>query len=241
MSMPRKVPCTVAGLTAHGGSVYTVDLAPERPLPTFLPGQFLHLTVEDFDPSGFWPESRVFSIASSPRDRSRVRICYAVKGRYTARMEERLKVGGRVWIKMPFGDFVVKPAPEVVLVAGGTGFAPFVPFLLGWAEDETATTQVRLLYGARSPALLLYREVVEVCGRCGDRFRGRLRSEAPPGAGDTILAGRLDLGDVRALCSDPESAVFYLSGPPAMLQYFQSGLCGQWGIDPGRVRVDAWA
>ena len=92
MSMPRKVRCTVESITDHGGRVYTVDLVPASSVPAFRPGQFLHLTVDDYDPASFWPESRVFSIASSPRDRRRLRLCYSVKGRYTAKMEQALAV-----------------------------------------------------------------------------------------------------------------------------------------------------
>ena len=43
-----------------------------RRCPLFKPGQFLHLAIDPYDGAGFWPESRVFSIASSPRDRDRL-------------------------------------------------------------------------------------------------------------------------------------------------------------------------
>jgi len=75
MSSPRKLRCTVSSITDHGGHVYTVDLASTVPMPAFRAGQFLHLTVDPYDPSSYWPESRVFSIASSPRERNRIRIC----------------------------------------------------------------------------------------------------------------------------------------------------------------------
>jgi len=65
MATPQKLRCRIQKITDHGDHVYTADLSPERPLPRFKPGQFLHLTLDDYDPSGFWPESRVFSIASS--------------------------------------------------------------------------------------------------------------------------------------------------------------------------------
>ena len=86
MSTPRKISCSVTDILVHGDDVYTVQLLPERAVPAFSPGQFLHLALDEYDPSGFWPESRVFSIASSPRDRERVSLCYSVKGAYTARM-----------------------------------------------------------------------------------------------------------------------------------------------------------
>ena len=90
MAVVQKVRCTVERVVAHGEQVFTVTLRPERSVPRFRPGQFLHLTLDEYDPSGFWPESRVFSIASSPIHRDQVQISYAVKGRYTARMAQEL-------------------------------------------------------------------------------------------------------------------------------------------------------
>ena len=65
--MAQKLNCVVEQVIDHGERVYTLALRPERPVPRFRPGQFLHLALDPYDPSGFWPESRVFSIASPPR------------------------------------------------------------------------------------------------------------------------------------------------------------------------------
>ncbi len=46
MATPQKLCCQVNKITDHGDHVYTVDLASERPLPRFKPGQFLHLTLD---------------------------------------------------------------------------------------------------------------------------------------------------------------------------------------------------
>ena len=67
--MTQKLACRVERIVAHGERVYTVALRPERPAPRFRAGQFLHLALDPYDPSRFWPESRVFSIASSPSQR----------------------------------------------------------------------------------------------------------------------------------------------------------------------------
>ena len=60
MATPQKIRCQVQQITAHGDHVYTVDLTPERPVPRFRPGQFLHLTLDDYDPSGFCPNPGSF-------------------------------------------------------------------------------------------------------------------------------------------------------------------------------------
>jgi ferredoxin-NADP reductase len=67
VAVVRKIPCMVRDIADHGERVYTVVLEPSSAVPRFKPGQFLHLALDPYDGSGFWPESRVFSIASSPR------------------------------------------------------------------------------------------------------------------------------------------------------------------------------
>jgi len=88
----------VLSVTDHGEHVYTVDLEPSMHVPYFTPGQFLHLALDPYEPDGFWPDSRVFSIASSPDERSLLSITYAVKGAFTTRMERDLTVGSTAWV-----------------------------------------------------------------------------------------------------------------------------------------------
>ena len=122
MPVTQKLRCVVEQVVAHGERVYTVALRPERQVPRFRAGQFLHLALDCYDSGGFWPDSRVFSIASSPAQRDLVRITYSVHGRFTARMESDLAEGREVWIKMPYGDFVIEGPRDIVLFAGGTFF-----------------------------------------------------------------------------------------------------------------------
>jgi NAD(P)H-flavin reductase len=239
----------VESIVDHGGRVYTIDLKPERPAPAFRPGQFLHLTVDEYDPAGFWPESRVFSIASSPRERDRIRICYSVKGRYTQKMARALAVGREVWIKLPYGEFVIRPDSEVVLFAGGTGISAFASFV------EMLTPQlaqaVTLVYGARSPELLLFSDMIMAQFAKVARFNVIFFTETA----DTEFAGRLaGLPRVPACHSGrisldkvfhpPSSAVspspvFYLAGPPVMIAALGSSLRTR-GAAAEQIRIDAW-
>lgn len=249
MAMPRKLRCEVAAILTHGDRVFTVDLKPESSAPHFRPGQFLHLTVEAFDPAGFWPESRVFSIASSPRDRSRLRICYSVKGRYTAKMEALLRVGSVVWVKLPYGDFVVDESRDAVLLAGGTGISAFSAFLEALTPDHAR--EVRLAYGARKPDLLLFRAMIEAQLERVPRFRALFFAEAglpdptpTPGLADSPatpvwLPGPISLAEVNSRTPVSVNPVYYLSGPPVMLRSLTEQLRAV-GVPPDRIRNDAW-
>ncbi len=247
MSTPRKARCSVEAITDHGERVYSLDLAPASPVPLFRPGQFLHLTVDDYDPSGFWPESRVFSIASSPRDRRRIRICYSVKGRYTARMEQKLRPGSEVWIKLPYGDFVIDDTNDAVLLAGGTGISAFTAFLEAMTPETSRS--VTLVYGARTPGLFLFQDMILAQLSRLHKFQAIFFSEAPDAAFNRqmaalpkparCLSGRIALDQVWAHAGSPDNQVFYISGPPAMLAALGAGLRAR-GVAPERIRTDAW-
>ena len=65
----------------------------DRPFQ-YRPGQFLHLTLDPYDPTKSWPESRCFSIQSPPSQGARaLDISFATKGAYTQRMANELTVG----------------------------------------------------------------------------------------------------------------------------------------------------
>ena len=66
MSTPVKLPAEVENIIHHTDGVKSFIMKPLKPCPNFKPGQFLHLAIDEYDPSFHWPESRVFSIANSP-------------------------------------------------------------------------------------------------------------------------------------------------------------------------------
>ena len=234
--MPQRLRCNVAGVIDHGERVYSVLLKPEKPAPRFAPGQFLHLALDPYRPGDFWPDSRVFSIASSPGEREELRITYAVKGVFSTRMEAELAVGRQVWVKLPYGEFCVEGNTDVCLLAGGTGITAFTAFLAGLTAEQRA--QVDLVYGARVPELLIYRAAVEAAiARCPSLRAHYLAEQNAEGAG--CLAGRLEWGTIGRVIRSPQAMTYYLSGPPPMLAALRGELEGQ-GVIPERIRVDAW-
>ena len=234
--MPQKLRCEVSDVVDHGERVYSILLTPERAAPRFLAGQFLHLALDPYRPGDFWPDSRVFSIASSPTERDRLRITYAVKGPFTTRMEAELAKGREVWVKLPYGEFTIAGDAGVCLIAGGTGITAFTAFLSGLSAEHRQW--IDLFYGARQPGLLVYRPMVqEAAGRC-PRLRPHYLAEQNVNGTD-CLRGRLDMGTIGGLIREAGTATYYLSGPPAMLTTLQRELADR-GVEPRRVRVDAW-
>ena len=238
MAVTQKLACRVERIVPHGGRAYTVALRPERPAPVFRPGQFLHLALDPYDATSFWPESRVFSIASSPMERNRLCITYSAVGRFTTRMEAELAIGGNVWVKMPYGDFVVTQTSDVVLFAGGTGVTAFTAFLEGLAPASSQS--IHLAYGARTRDLLIYRDLVE---RSAHRLPlldvSYFVEDGKGQAGGRETIGRVSVAAVWPKIGRPTAAEHYISGPPAMLRSVAQDLRGR-GVSAKAIHIDAW-
>jgi ferredoxin-NADP reductase len=238
MAMPQKLRCKVENIIAHGERVYTLDIVPDHAsVPRFKPGQFLHLALDPYDPSGFWPESRVFSIASSPRQRDRIQITYSVKGRYTERMEQEIVSGSNVWVKLPYGEFTIDVTNPAVIFAGGTGITAFTAFLDDLIDNPPSP--VMLFYRARESTLLVYRALVEQCRQNVDPFNAIYFLEKNEKPAENELPGQLSIQAAWNHISNPLNSQFYLSGPPAMLKTLSTQL-GEKGIMSNRIHIDAW-
>lgn len=229
MAVVRTIRCTVLSVVDHGERVYSVELRPSLPVPRFLPGQFLHLALDRYEPGSFWPESRVFSVASSPDERDRLLITFAVKGGFTTRMERELHPGSDAWVKLPYGEFVVDSARDAVLFAGGTGVTAFTAFLQSLPPEHPR--RVQLFYGARTADLFVYGELVGACARAVPLLRCSLVCEE--------AQGRLDAGVAWPVIEALDDPLFYLSGPPPMLGALGSQLQAR-GVSIESIRIDAW-
>lgn len=238
MSQPIRVRAIVSKVVDYDTGLRTLWLSPERPVPKFRAGQFLHLALDHYDPAEHWPESRCFSIASPVDDRTEIAITVSAVGAFTRRMIA-LRVGDAVWLKLPYGDFIVALEPDkaVVLVGGGTGIAPFIPLI---KSRTPPAGRVRVLYGVRHADLLIYRDdLAEAAARWPD-----LKWTAFVEEGDSSGAcpGRLSLPAVLSAAHDAgalDRTVFYLSGPPAMISTLHAGLTSS-GVQAANIRVDAW-
>jgi NAD(P)H-flavin reductase len=246
MANPIKILSFVKSVEKYGEGVYKVRLTPSKRLPRFKAGQFLHLTVDPYDPQGgWWPESRVFSIASNSTEED-VTIVYSVKGKYTKKMQEELVPDKEVWLKLPYGDFSIQPSlsenRDIILVAGGTGVSPYIPFInkemVGLSEQK-----IKLIYGIRKPEHLLFKDVYEnVIGNVSnfslDLF---IEQESIDNLiiGANQITGIISLSHILNIIKELKNPTIFLSGPPKMIQTFKSGLIEK-GINSDSIKIDEW-
>lgn len=228
MAIVKKYPAEVVSVIISIEGVYTVTFRSlEKPF-RYDPGQFLHLALEAYDPTGQWPDSRCFSMQSSP-DEELIRISYAVKGIFTKQMEAELKPGSEVILKLPFGDLFTQQHPKTnnVFVAGGTGITPFLSLFTH--SSFAQYTNPLLFAGFRNPQMNLYTREISKAKEINPGF------EWYPVYEDTD--GRLNIENILNQCG--AESTFFISGPPIMIKSFKEFLLRS-GVAQNSVLTDDW-
>ncbi|MGJ5813087.1 ferredoxin--NADP reductase [Paludibaculum fermentans] len=242
MAQPVHFKAVVDRVEQHDADVASFRLISEKRLPRFTPGQFIHLTLDEYDPSGYWPESRVFSVANAVADRRTLELTISRQGRYTRRILGEVRVGRSVWGKGPYGEFSIEGrngCERAVLIAGGTGITPFCAFMDDALHVRALPLkQVTLYYGARTPGLLIYQALARRCASELPGFRTELWAEH--GAFGDLRGGRLSVDQIVRETGGTDGTVYYLSGPMAMIRSFQRTLIDQLGAETAQVVIDAW-
>ncbi|MDR2026245.1 MAG: FAD-dependent oxidoreductase [Prevotellaceae bacterium] len=207
--------------------VYTLEFSSEKRFK-FAPGEFLHLALDEYDPSGAWPESRCFSIQTAPEEEN-IKITYAVKGRFTQRMEQELSVGKQVWLKLPFGDLFTQEhsRENVVFIAGGTGITPFLSLFTDKSFAEYLNPALYL--GFRNRDLHFYHNETERAQCLNSGLKITVFYQDTDGV--------IDIEQIHA--SNPDAGAFFISGPPVMIKNFKQYLLTK-GVNENRIKTDDW-
>jgi ferredoxin-NADP reductase len=185
--------------------------APEVEKLSFMPGQFVSFT----DTVGGKKITRAYSIASAPDETNRFELCLnlVTDGHLSPRLFS-MQPGESVEMLPPLGQFVIRhPDRDAVLIATGTGIAPFRSILRGHLND--ASRAFTLLFGVRHEHSLMYRAEFEEMARRYSHFRF-MPTLTRPGSNWTGLTGRVQQHLVESVGERRDIDVF-LCGLKAMV------------------------
>lgn len=208
-------------------------LKPDGGVPDFLPGQYValalvgsaprpaHFPAEPHPPAPEKLIKRAYSIASSPLEKGYLEFYIAIvpDGALTSRLA-LVASGDRIFLAPKItGTFTLQAVPrdvEVVLVATGTGIAPFVS-MLRTPSTWDSERRITLLHGVRFNRDLAYREELEELEAKFPHFRYRkFVTREEPGKG--VERGRVHATFSRGeFAQDPTKCHVMLCGNPAMI------------------------
>jgi sulfite reductase subunit B len=128
----------------------------------------------------------------------------------------RLREGDELWFRGPYGrgfPLELSIDRDVILVAGGIGLAPLRAVIHWLIKHRKKVGRISLLYGAKTPSQLLYREEFDQWRKEG--IKVVLTVDAPEDGWTT------NVGVVTTLWhhveGDFKKSVAYICGPPVMI------------------------
>lgn len=179
----------------------------------FLPGQFVQVSV-------FGVGEAPISMCSSPFERDYFEISVRNVGNVTSALF-RLKEGDTLGIRGPYGNsYPVNKFrwKDLVLVAGGVGFPPLNSLVEYLAKDRAHYGRIFLLYGARTPEDLIFRERIEKWKKRGIGIYFTVDKPDKKWKGDVGVVTRI-FDKYRI-----EGEIGIACGPPIMMKFVTQSL-----------------
>ena len=177
----------------------------------FIPGQFCEISI--------WGKGEApFGIASSPTERGFLRFTVNRAGVVTTALHY-LKDGDEVGIRGPLGNHYpvdILKGKNVVIIGGGFAFTTLralIKYLLAFREDFKDIT---IIYGARTPGMLLYKEELKEWERRKD-----LKVYVTVDEGSKTWQGLVGFVPriVEKMAPSPKDAYAVICGPPIMIKF----------------------
>jgi ferredoxin-NADP reductase len=175
----------------------------------FKAGQAIDLALTN-PPSGANSTHRLFSLVSAPFEEE---LCVATRMRDGSAYKHTLKAlapGATLKVKGPLGVMTLHEdrSRAAVFIAGGIGITPFIS-MLRQAAHERLDQPLYLLYSNRRAEYAAFLAELQALAQRHARFRLLARM--------TDTEGFIDADTVGRFAGNAAAPVYYLAGPPAMV------------------------
>lgn len=209
----RGIRLTYVGKRQLAPTSWEFEFEPAAPV-RFTPGQFMELSLphRKADARGW---RRVFSIASTPAETTRVRFGVRLPERSSSfkRALLELEPGTAVSATSVGGDFVLPRGDSpLLLVAGGIGITPYISQL-----EQLRSRDVALVYAISTPDDLAYAELLADAGCSSVTVVSAEKPARLPKGWVWVESTRLTGEQLLAAVPDARTRHTYLSGTPAMV------------------------
>ncbi|MBN1381977.1 MAG: FAD/NAD(P)-binding protein [Deltaproteobacteria bacterium] len=179
----------------------------------YTPGQFAELSI-------YGKGESPIGIASSPTQPGYIEFTVQKAGVVTSALHA-MEEGAKMGVRGPLGNswpIEYLEGKNIVIVGGGFAFTTLRSLLnyMIYEENRKRFGKITVVYGARSPGLLIYKDELEAWGKRDD-----VNLHVTVDKGDETWKGKE--GFVPAVCEEvapsSENAVTVICGPPVMIRF----------------------
>lgn len=223
-----------------------------KPLPGFLPGQFL--TFQFHIPNSTQPVVRCYSLSDSPYHPERYRVSIkkvppprdepsAPAGLVSNYFHENLNEHDIVDVKAPSGHFCLgmNEKTPVVLLAGGVGITPLLSMLNALVEIESQR-EIWFFLGVRNKKEHMMKEHLEKIAKENLNVNLKIFYSSPEKTDvkdeDYHVEGRVTVNNFKSFLPS-NNYDFYICAPPPMVKDLRADLSA-WGVPKANIHFEAF-
>lgn len=239
---PSRLPLHVSDIFEETASTKTLRLtASDRSLPPFQAGQYIAFSLR----FGQIKTGRPYSISSSPENTGYydITVRRVPDGLVSSHLLDEIRVGDTLESSGPVGDFVYNPVfhgTSLVLIAGGSGIAPFMSMIRETLECGL-NREIVLLYGNRTASdIIFHAELVRWASRFENfRYVPVIEENQEPTPAWPCRKGLITGELIKEVIGDMRDRMVYLCGPAAMYDFCREELAAL-GVPQRRIRQEAY-
>lgn len=179
----------------------------------FTPGQYMFIALK----RGGNQLEKHFTISSSPTELDFIEVTKRLTGHEFANALAGLRVGDTVTVNAPFGDFVFKEEyNKIGMLTGGIGITP-LRSIIRYCTDKQLGANIILLYSNRSEDDIPFKAEFEEMANQNKNLKV-VHTITQPGKEWKGLKGYIDKEMVQKEIPDYMERIFYICGPPKMVE-----------------------
>jgi ferredoxin-NADP reductase/nitrite reductase/ring-hydroxylating ferredoxin subunit len=211
----------------------------------YRPGQYsvVDLGTKE-DPKG---PTRSFTIASSPTEKDAILITTRIRDTPFKQKLSRLEVGTAVKITAPAGKFTLPQdhSKPLVFLSGGIGVTPFRS-MIKYATDKQLPLKITMFDSNRNPSNILFKNEFDSCAKINENLRIIYTitevGEKIPSSDWKGERGFIDEAMLAKYLTkeDLTNSIFYICGPPAMLNAMQQLLSKEIEVPQDRIKIEVF-
>ena len=202
----------------------------------FKPGQFFFVTLKIDETE----RTKHFSFSNSPTEKGYVEFTKRITDSEFSQALERLKAGDWARLKMPYGSFTFEGEYEkIAFLSGGIGITP-IRSICKFATDSMLPTDMVLLYGNNREEDIIFRQDLDNMQSVNKNLR-IVYTLTSSDIDRKIWKGRTGyINDtmIREEIPDYKERIFYICGPPRMVESLIDILKNKLSIKQDKIRTE---
>lgn len=202
----------------------------------FKPGQFFFVTIKIEGRE----RTKHFSFSNSPTEKGYIEFTKRITESEFSKALDRLKVGHWAKLKMPYGSFTFEGEyAKIAFLSGGIGITP-IRSICKFVTDEKLPTDIVLLYGNSKEEDIIFKQDLDNIQAVNKNIHIVYTLTSPDADKDkwSGKTGYIDDKMIREGMPDYRKRVFYICGPPKMVESLINILKNKLGVQEDKIKIE---